>query len=81
VSEKKVSNDDVTTILLKMSNDLSSGLAYTHTRITDNTKKKLGVASFLYALIELLNEKRLLTIEELDERKKTGCGTVGAEVR
>lgn len=49
---------------------LSSGLVYTHTRINDNTKKALETASFLYALIELLNEKGLLSIEELDERKK-----------
>ena len=53
-----------------MCNMLSSGLVYTHTRINDNTKKALETASFLYALIELLNEKGLLSIEELDERKK-----------
>jgi hypothetical protein len=32
--------------------------------------KTLEASSFLYALIELLNEKGLLTIKELDERKK-----------
>ena len=32
--------------------------------------KTLETASFLYALIELMNEKGLLSIEELDERKK-----------
>jgi len=30
----------------------------------------LEAASFLYALIELLSEKEILSIEELDERKK-----------
>ncbi|RMF94467.1 MAG: YkgJ family cysteine cluster protein [Candidatus Schekmanbacteria bacterium] len=50
--------------------ELSSGLLYTHIRINDNTKKVLESTSFLYALIELLNEKGLLSIEELDERKK-----------
>ena len=59
-----------TEILSKMYDVLSSGLVYTHTRINDNTKKALETASFLYALIELLNEKGLLSIEELDNRKK-----------
>lgn len=45
-------------------------MLYTHTRINANTTKTLESASFLYALIELLNEKGLLSIEELDERKK-----------
>mgnify|MGYP001559982809 FL=1 len=69
--------------LPKIYNNLSSGLLYTHTRINDNTKKTLEAASFLYALIELLNEKGLLSIEELDERKKqvaerlAGCGGEG----
>lgn len=56
------------------SNDLRmevvKGLLYTHNRINANTKKTLEASSFLYALIELLNEKGLLTIEELDEKKK-----------
>lgn len=56
--------------LFRVHNDLSSGLLYTHTRINDNTKKTLEAASFLYVLIEILNEKGLLSIEELDERKK-----------
>lgn len=57
-------------ILVKIQNELSAGLLYTHIRININTNKTLEVASFLYALIELLNEKGLLTINELDERKK-----------
>ncbi len=64
------SNGNLTEILLKINKDLSSGLLYTHTRINANTNKNLEAASFLYALIELLSEKGLLTIEELDERKK-----------
>jgi Fe-S-cluster containining protein len=50
--------------------ELSRGLLYTHTRINSNTTKTLEVASFLYALIEILDEKGLFSIEELDERKK-----------
>jgi len=50
--------------------EIARGLLYTHTRINVNTTKTLESASFLYALIELLNEKGLLSIEELDERKR-----------
>lgn len=64
------SNGNLTEILSKIHKDLSSGLLYTHSRINANTNKNLEAASFLYALIELLNEKGLLTIEELDERKR-----------
>ena len=55
---------------LTVHSEFSSGLLYTHTRINDNTKKTLESTSFLYALIELLDDKGLITIEELDERKK-----------
>jgi len=68
--EKGSLNDKLAEILLKTHNKLSSGLLYTHTRINANTRKTLESASFLYALIELLNEKGILSIEELDERKK-----------
>jgi Fe-S-cluster containining protein len=64
------SNGNPTEIFSKIHKELSSGLLYTHTRINANTNKNLEAASFLYALIELLSEKGLLTIEELDERKK-----------
>lgn len=63
-------NGKLTELLSTITDELSSGLLYTHTRINDNTKKTLESTSFLYALIELLNEKGILTIEELDERKK-----------
>jgi hypothetical protein len=49
--------------------EVVQGLLYIHTRINANTTKTLEASSFLYALVELLNEKGILTIEELDERK------------
>jgi Fe-S-cluster containining protein len=61
---------EFTEMLLTLHNELSGGLLYTHTRINDNTRKTLESTSFLYALIELLNDKGLISIEELDERKK-----------
>jgi hypothetical protein len=50
--------------------EAAEGLLYTHSRLNANTSKTLEVASFLYALIELLSEKGLITVEELDERKR-----------
>ena len=64
------SDGNSTDILLKIQKDLSSGLLYTHSRINANTSKTLESTSFLYALIELLIEKGILTTEELDERKR-----------
>jgi hypothetical protein len=64
------SDGNSTDILLKIQKDLSSGLLYTHSRINANTSKTLESTSFLYALIELLNEKGILTIEEIDDRKR-----------
>lgn len=58
--EQDLLNGNFSEILLKIQNDLSSGLLYIHTRINDNIKKTLESTSFLYALIELLNEKGLL---------------------
>lgn len=51
--------------------EVAGGLTYTHTRANANTAKLLDVSAFAYAAIELLAEKGLLTIEELDERKTT----------
>ena len=65
-SENQTDNQELS-ILQK---GITEGLLYTHTRINNNTNKVLETASFLYALIELLDEKDLLSIEELDERKK-----------
>ena len=62
-------NNRIIEDLSAISDDISQGLLYTHTRINDNTKKVLESSSFLYGLIELLSEKGMITIEELDERK------------
>jgi hypothetical protein len=64
------SNENTKNEILKIYKDVSFGLQYTHSRINDNTSKTLESTSFLYSLIELLVEKKLLTIEELDERKR-----------
>lgn len=50
--------------------EVVAGLLYDHTRLNTNTAKTLEAASFLYALIELMSEKGLISIEELDARKR-----------
>src|SRR6266550_5058714 len=49
---------------------IAEGLMYSHSRENANTSKVLEVASFSYALIELLMERGLISVEELDERKR-----------
>jgi Fe-S-cluster containining protein len=49
---------------------MAEGLLYTHGRLNENTQATLEAASFLYGLIELLHEKALISIEELDQRKR-----------
>ena len=50
--------------------ELAAGLLYLHSRANANTSKTLEVASFSYALIELLTERGILSLAELDERKR-----------
>jgi Fe-S-cluster containining protein len=49
--------------------EIVDGLRYVHHQLGANTGKALEIASFLYALIELLMNKGLLTEGELNERK------------
>jgi Fe-S-cluster containining protein len=51
-------------------NQIAEGLLYTHTRLNANTKKSLETASFLYALVELLDEQGLISVDKLDARKE-----------
>jgi hypothetical protein len=50
--------------------EVAEGLLYAHSRENANTSKVLEVASFAYALIELLIERGVIAVEELDERKR-----------
>jgi Fe-S-cluster containining protein len=49
--------------------EIAQGLFYTHIRLSENTKDTLQISSFLYSLIELLSEKGIISIDELDQRK------------
>ena len=62
---------DTTARFEAVRDEIASGLQFTHNQATANTRKLLEVASFAYAAIDLLAEKGLLQIEELDERQKT----------
>ena len=53
--------------------EVAAGFRYAHFRADANTGKLLEVASFLYAAIDLLNQKGLLDIAELDERKNAAA--------
>lgn len=50
--------------------EMAEGLRYAHSRANSNTAKLLEVTSFAYAAIELLAEKELIRIDELDARKE-----------
>jgi Fe-S-cluster containining protein len=55
--------------LHELRQEVAAGLLYAHSRANANTSRALENASFLYALIELLQEKGIISIEELDQRK------------
>lgn len=50
--------------------EIAQGFLDSHARSNKNAAKALEIASFSYALIELLQERGCITFEELDERKK-----------
>jgi hypothetical protein len=67
-------NDEATASVndsVALHHEVAAGLAYLHTRANANAGRTLEAASFVYALIELLAEKGLITIAEIDSRKKT----------
>ena len=74
MKQNKKKLDDIHELVNDQRKEITRGLLYSHTRINSITARNIEVSSFLYALIEILNEKGLLTIEELDERKKEVAG-------
>jgi hypothetical protein len=61
--------DETPAALEQLRKEIVGGLMYTHSRANANTSRALETATFLYALIELLAERGVLTTEELDRRK------------
>jgi hypothetical protein len=74
MNERDNPSKDESPIFDQLREEVAGGLRYTHTRANANTRKLLEIASFAYAGIDLLAEKGLIQIEELDERKKTIAG-------
>ncbi len=50
--------------------EIAGGLLYCHSRLNANTSKLLESASFLYALVEMLTEKGLIKLDELEDKKR-----------
>lgn len=48
---------------------LNQGLIYTHSRLNANARKVRETAAYTYALIELLHDKGLIGVEELESRR------------
>jgi hypothetical protein len=71
----------VSAIIEELRGEVSGGLLYAHHRANGNTTKVLEVSSFAYALIELLVEKGLLTVDELDERKRQVAARLAEKFR
>jgi Fe-S-cluster containining protein len=67
--ESERSGTDVLKAVETLRHELLGGLVHAHRLSSANTGRILEAATFLYALIELLTEKGILTIEELDARK------------
>lgn len=61
--------------------EVTEGLLYTHARLSHSTQKNFEVASFLYGLIELLSEKGLVSIEEVDGRKREVADRLAKKLR
>jgi hypothetical protein len=61
--------------------EVAEGLFYTHTRLGQNTNKTLEASAFLYGLIELLSERGIITIQELDEHKKVAGERLAAQFK
>lgn len=49
--------------------EVAEGLRYVHARLSGSAHQAGEAAAFVYGLIELLREKGLISVEELDERK------------
>ncbi len=62
-------------------NSVADGLLYTHSRLNANQRMTTEAASFLYALVELLSEGGLLSIDELDARQKVVAQRLAEQVR
>jgi len=66
---------------LNLRQEVAEGLFYTHFRLSQGTNKTLENSAFLYGLVEILSEKGLISIQELDERKKVVAERLIAQLK
>jgi Fe-S-cluster containining protein len=62
-------SNGITAAVEQIRRDLVGGFMHAHNQANASAGRTLESATFLYALIEILVEKGILTIEELDARK------------
>ena len=55
----------------RLRHEVAEGLLYIHSRLNTNTAKILEASAFLYALIEMLDKKGIISIEELNLFKQS----------
>jgi hypothetical protein len=63
-------NGDFAALVEGLRREVVQGLLDSHARSNKNAGKSLEIASFCYALIELLQEKGIISFDELDDRQK-----------
>lgn len=61
--------------------EIADAILYVHSRVNSNTSKTLESSAFLYALVELLRDKGIVSIGELDERKNVVAERLMAQYR
>lgn len=49
---------------------IADGLLYTHSRLNANTRRTREAAAYIYALVELLHDKGIIGVEELESRRE-----------
>lgn len=68
--DTEAGNGNLAALVEALRKEVTHGLLDSHDRSNKNATKALEIASFCYALIELLQEKGLLSFEELNDRQK-----------
>jgi Fe-S-cluster containining protein len=69
MSESVNLQQPVSEAIEQLRQELAGGLVFAHGQASANASRTLEAATFLYALIELLADKGIVTIEELDAQK------------
>jgi Fe-S-cluster containining protein len=69
-SDPNSQNRNPIELLETLRREVSEGFLDSHARANKNAAKALEIASFCYAMIELLEEKGLISFDELNDRQK-----------